>query len=435
MPDQTPRLDLPLMLPSQAQKHVTHNEAIDRLDGVVQLALQALAANDPPEDPAEGAVWHVGAAPTGAWIGQGGSLARWRNNGWDFVQPGEGWIAWDIAASKAKVWVGGQFADLPAVLPAYLQTLQGLGLNTSADATNRLAISAPATLLTHEGQGHQLKINKAGVTDTASLLFQTNWSGRAELGLAGTDTFSVKVSSNGSDFATALTAGPGGRVGLPVGLEFGGLTSDPAGVQEGWVWRLADEGLLRCHLGGRTTSLNGISNPWLQPPSGEYVMTTVGGGTSTGTIAGAANRIELFPFVPRVDLSIDMVALNVTTAVASALAKVVIYGTDSWGRPDAKLVETADIGLDVAGVRTGAAVVTLRQGLNYWLGVRHSSNATLSSWNVGSVPDINGGQPSTTGRKTLRRTLAYGTPAPGNWGYLSSEINSANPSAIWLRIA
>jgi hypothetical protein len=42
------------------------------------------------------------------------------------------------------------------------------------------------------------------VSDTGSLLFQTGWSGRAEMGLAGTDNFSVKVSPGGASWLTAL---------------------------------------------------------------------------------------------------------------------------------------------------------------------------------------------------------------------------------------
>lgn len=39
MPDKTPNLALPFILPAQAQKHVTHNEALQRLDALVQLVV------------------------------------------------------------------------------------------------------------------------------------------------------------------------------------------------------------------------------------------------------------------------------------------------------------------------------------------------------------------------------------------------------------
>ncbi len=108
---------------------------------------------------------------------------------------------------------GGQAWSVPAQAP---QTT--LGINTAADTTNRLSSRAAATLLTHEGAGHQLKINKAGAAETASLLFQTAFSGRAEMGLAGDDAFSVKVSANGAAWNTALRLDPvSGQASFPAG--------------------------------------------------------------------------------------------------------------------------------------------------------------------------------------------------------------------------
>ena len=89
-------------------------------------------------------------------------------------------------------------------LPAQRQTAL-LGVNAAPDAGNRFAVSSPATLLSHEGAGHQLKINKAAAGETGSLLFQTGWSGRAKLGCAGADDFALKVSEDGVSWVTALS--------------------------------------------------------------------------------------------------------------------------------------------------------------------------------------------------------------------------------------
>lgn len=85
-----------------------------------------------------------------------------------------------------------------------LAHLSGVGINTAHDSGNRLAVSSPASLFTHEGAGHQVKLNKASAADTASLLFQTDFSGRAEMGTAGQDDFAIKVSADGSSWTTAL---------------------------------------------------------------------------------------------------------------------------------------------------------------------------------------------------------------------------------------
>jgi hypothetical protein len=145
--------------------------------------------------------------------------------------------------------------------------------------------------------------------------------------------------------------------------------------------------------------------------------------------------VDLFAFAPRADLVIDAVSINVTTLVAAALAKVVIYSSDANGRPDQRLLETGDIDCGIAGVRTTAASLTLWAGQTYWLGIRHSSTATLSAWAVSSTPHINGGAPSTAVRSILRRTVTYATAAPATWGFLSSEITNTAGTAIWLRVA
>lgn len=195
----SPNLGLPYIQPSQAQKHITHNSAIERLDALVQLAVEGMQAQSPPAVPVEGATWAVGAGATGVWAGQEDRLAVWTNGAWIFLDPVEGTRLWDRDSKRLMVWSDGNWSEV-----VDLTTLTLLGINAAADIVNRLAISAPATLLSHEGGGHQLKINKASAGDTASLLLQSDWSGRAEMGLAGGDDWSLKVSADGSTWIEAL---------------------------------------------------------------------------------------------------------------------------------------------------------------------------------------------------------------------------------------
>ena len=78
------------------------------------------------------------------------------------------------------------------------------GVNATADATTKFAVAAAASLFNHAGNGHQHKINKNAAGDTASLLFQTGTSGRAEMGTAGDDNFHFKVSADGSTWKEAI---------------------------------------------------------------------------------------------------------------------------------------------------------------------------------------------------------------------------------------
>ena len=200
----SPRLNLPYLQPAQAQKHVTHNEALRQLDLVVQLTVTSLNATNPPAVPTQGEVHALGANPTGDWNGQAGMLAAWLDNAWHFITPDTGWRAWDHAGGQLKVWDGADWIDPPIAT----QNLSGVGIATGYDSANRLSVRAPATLLSHDGAGHQLKINKAGAGDTASLLFQSNWTGHAEMGLSGTTGFTIKVSADGGTWTDALNFDP-----------------------------------------------------------------------------------------------------------------------------------------------------------------------------------------------------------------------------------
>ncbi len=204
MPDLSPRLSLPYLMPAQAQKHVTHNEALRALDGLVQLAVLESGAETPPADPALGATYALGGAPGGAWADQPHALAIWQGEGWLFLSPQPGWRLWDMTGQQMRVWDGAAWGPLPC------HRTPQLGVNAEGDANNPLTVSGPATLLTHAGAVHQLKVNKSATSDTASLLYQTGFSGRAEIGLAGADDLTVKLSSDGSTWhdAMVLSAAP-----------------------------------------------------------------------------------------------------------------------------------------------------------------------------------------------------------------------------------
>lgn len=200
MPDNSAILALPYIQPSQAQKHVTHNEAIKQLDIIVQMRVAGFGATTPPALPQDGEMHALGATPTGAWAGHGDELAAWLDGTWLFLAPLAGWRAWGQAETELRIWDGAAW-----VLPlAEMDNLAGVGIGTTSDATNKLSVQADATLLSHAGAGHQLKLNKAGGGDTASLLFQSGWTGHAEMGLAGDTDFTIKVSDDGGTWTEAM---------------------------------------------------------------------------------------------------------------------------------------------------------------------------------------------------------------------------------------
>jgi hypothetical protein len=79
--------------PAQAQKHVTVNEALTRLDGIVQLTLMSTNQTTPPGVVIDGACYGVPFGGVNEWSGHDGEIAIGSNGGWDFVGPQRGWRA------------------------------------------------------------------------------------------------------------------------------------------------------------------------------------------------------------------------------------------------------------------------------------------------------------------------------------------------------
>ena len=222
--DQTPNLALPYILPSQAQKHVTHNEAIRALDAVVQISVVTRALATPPLTPVEGSRYLVPTAATGAWVAAVGKLSAFQDGAWAFYTPRVGWLVWVNDEAAAIVYSATGWVALSSAPSAFAT----LGINATADTTNRLTVSAPATLLNNAGAGHQLKVNKATVSATASLLYQTAFSGRAEMGTTGDDDFHVKVSADGATWRDGMVISAAtGKAAFPAG---GVVTSSPTTV-------------------------------------------------------------------------------------------------------------------------------------------------------------------------------------------------------------
>lgn len=80
------RLELPLLAAAQAQKHVTHNEALLRLDALGHPLVKTRTLSSPPAA-GEGDMYLVGAAAAGDWSGHEQDLAEWRNGVWEFYAP------------------------------------------------------------------------------------------------------------------------------------------------------------------------------------------------------------------------------------------------------------------------------------------------------------------------------------------------------------
>jgi len=214
---------LPMIAPAQAQKHVTHNEAVVVLDALIDIAVYARDVADPPADPSEGDRYMIASSASGAWAGQGGKLAHFVDGAWAFYGLNPGCRLWVADEALLAVWDGEDWQDIDPAAGAVNPTAF-VGVNTIADGTNRLAVKSDAALFSHDdvtpGSGDmRLVVNKASAGGVASFLFQDDWQARAEFGLVGDDDFTLKTSPDGSVFNIALTAGmDSGIVRFPNGV-------------------------------------------------------------------------------------------------------------------------------------------------------------------------------------------------------------------------
>lgn len=209
MSEETALLGLPYILPSQAQKHVTHNESLRLLDVMVQLSVADREQAAPPAEPVEGDRHIVGPGATLEWAGKTGQIAAFQDGGWLFLRPRTGWITWVEAEQKIFIWNGTTWASLEETISA-LENLSLFGIGTTADAINPFAAKLNKALWTarYTGEGGdgdlRYTFNKQAPANTASLLIQSDWSGRAEIGLTGDDDLHVKVSPDGSAWTEGL---------------------------------------------------------------------------------------------------------------------------------------------------------------------------------------------------------------------------------------
>lgn len=207
MSDATTNLLLPYILAAQAQKHVTHNEALRLLDGLVQLSVLDRDLTAPPGSPADGDRYIVANGGTGDWAGWDLNVALFTDGAWLRLPPRIGWRAWVEDEGLLLVYDG---ADWIGTTPDALQSIALLGLGTTADAANPFSAKLNAALWTAKtmaegGTGDLFyTMNKEAAGDDLGLTLQTSFVTKALVGLFGSDRFRLAVSADGSTFSDGL---------------------------------------------------------------------------------------------------------------------------------------------------------------------------------------------------------------------------------------
>lgn len=247
--DTSARLDLPYLAAGQLQKHVTLNEALARLDALVQCAVVSRTLAAQPTTSPDGALYILPIGATGsAWGSRAaGDLMRAEMGGWIPVSVPDGVRVWVRDEDQLIVRDGGVWVPLGERIGA-LQHLTRLGLGTTADAGNPFSVKLNTALWTARGVGEagngdlRMTLNKEAAADVLSLLFQSGYGGRAELGLIGDDDLTLKVSADGGTWRTAMVVNrTSGDVVFPAGaarIETTQFTASGVYVVPTWARRI-----------------------------------------------------------------------------------------------------------------------------------------------------------------------------------------------------
>lgn len=196
----TYQFGLPLLAASQAQKHVTVNEAIARLDAMAQLRVVSDAVATPPVTALDGEAYLVPSDATGDWSARAGEIAIWANGGWSYMAAKTGWQAWNESTSErmefsGTAWVaaGGTGGSNGAVTTLRVDSVSH---TLTAGGSSIVSAALPANGVVF---GVTARVNTA-ITGSA-----TGWS----LGVAGsTNRYGSGLGLGQGSYALGLTGTP-----------------------------------------------------------------------------------------------------------------------------------------------------------------------------------------------------------------------------------
>ena len=213
---ETANFRLPLVQAGQAQKHVTVNEALMRIDALAQPTLVSRSRAVPPVSAADGAAFGVPRGAGGVWAGQDGRVALWLNGGWEFVLPGAGW----------RFWIGDEAA--PAVFDGSDWVAGASALSPGGAALTFRVVEADHVI----GSGNE-SLTDALIPAGSIVLGVT---GRVIVAIGGTaSAFRVGIGGASPDRY-------GSGIGTAAGAWFRGVTGTPVGYYADTPFTIAAEG-------------------------------------------------------------------------------------------------------------------------------------------------------------------------------------------------
>ena len=212
----TTHLQLPELTSSQSQKHVTHNEALEHLDIVVQLAVLDKDLSTPPSSPSIGDRYIVGASATNDWISKEDEIAYYDGDGWVFKTPKNGWQARVVDENtpyefNGTSWQLLQIAQSPngaateiRCIEEELTGLSGASVSTTIAFPNQcIVLGASVRVTTAITGATSFDIGDGSTVDRfgGSIGISSGSTNQGTVGPAGNySSTTVTLTANGSDF-------------------------------------------------------------------------------------------------------------------------------------------------------------------------------------------------------------------------------------------
>ncbi len=345
---------------------------------MVQLSVIDASLTDPPTSPAEGDRYIVAATATGDWAGEDGNVAAFIDGSWQFLTPETGWLAYDATAGSLLVHEAGGWE----AASGHVDSVSELGINATADATNRLSVRSDAVLFSNIDAGSggtgdvRFVVNKETAADTASLLFQTGFSGRAEVGLAGDDDFVFKVSPDGSTWAESI------RIDKDTGLATIAYDNATSGLAATNVQDAIDEVAAGGGGGGGAVSSVFGRTGAVVATAGDYAASQIDNDSGVGgaTVAAALDALDS----GKQDADATLAALAALGTAADRIAYTT--GVDAWAETaitaaGRAILDDADAAAQRAtlGLAIGSDVQAHAANLDDWAGEAVADHYTAAA--------------------------------------------------------
>lgn len=112
----TSRHHLPILAVGQAQKEITHNEALILVDALLHPVAEGRVSTPPVLAVGDaGKCWIVGSSPAGEWAGKTGQIAIWIGGSWRYLMPCEGMRIRVLETEDENIWLQQDWRQPPQI--------------------------------------------------------------------------------------------------------------------------------------------------------------------------------------------------------------------------------------------------------------------------------------------------------------------------------